>query len=327
MSSLNIARPEPFKLKITTCKLHDIDLDVFRSDILNLPLYTSPASDLDFLVRQYDTVLRDLKDKYAQLTTRTVRCRPMHRGTMIFWDKRNVNSEDLKGFPSNLKLTSNFLKTTAKRTILQSSMPSKHTIKNNLLAVIQSISSGNSTNYLHQISQNHFLLISDTSDDALANRFSQFLVIRFKGSKTISAIQRYQTYQIVQIQTYVILHFLSFHRYLKNRFETSSWNHHLLHVVLIIFPHGYIKCVSELQPIVTKIISLSFESGKFPTALKSALITPLKRNQIWTMKCWKTIHMLPIYHFLQKTVECTCACQIQDYLVTHKLREKMQSAY
>ena len=42
------------------------------------------------------------------------------------------------------------------------------------------------------------------------------------------------------------------------------------------------------------------------------------------LKNYRHVANLP---FLAKTVECTCACQIQEYLVTHKLREKMQSAY
>ena len=32
------------------------------------------------------------------------------------------------------------------------------------------------------------------------------------------------------------------------------------------------KCVNELLPIITKIVNLSFIKGKFPDALKSALI-------------------------------------------------------
>ena len=35
------------------------------------------------------------------------------------------------------------------------------------------------------------------------------------------------------------------------------------------------KCVNELLPIITKIVNLSFINGKFPVALKFALITPL----------------------------------------------------
>jgi hypothetical protein len=73
---LDIDRPKPAKMKITMRKLRDIDIDAFRSDILNSSLFTSPASDLDTLVNQYDFVLRDLKDKHAPLITRTIRCRP-----------------------------------------------------------------------------------------------------------------------------------------------------------------------------------------------------------------------------------------------------------
>ena len=76
LSSLCIARPEPVKMEITTRKLHKIDINAFRLDILNSSLYTSPESDLDLLVAQYDFVLNDLKDKHAPIITQTIKCRP-----------------------------------------------------------------------------------------------------------------------------------------------------------------------------------------------------------------------------------------------------------
>ena len=44
--NLHIARPEPVKMKISLRKLHDIDLDSFRTDILNSSLFSSPIIDL-----------------------------------------------------------------------------------------------------------------------------------------------------------------------------------------------------------------------------------------------------------------------------------------
>ena len=136
------------------------------------------------------------------------------------WEWR-ANKKDT-GFPPNLKLTSNFLKITAKSTTLQSSMLSKHTIKNDLLTVIQNIFSRNLTNHLHQISQNLFLLTPQTMLFQIPSH--NFSVKRFNRLKKILAIQWYQTHQFFQIQTHVILHFQSFHRYLKNQLEALSWN-------------------------------------------------------------------------------------------------------
>ncbi|XP_072033195.1 uncharacterized protein [Amphiura filiformis] len=73
---LDIGRPDPVKMEIKMRKLRDIDLDAFRSDILNSSLHLSPASDLDQLVTQYDSVLCNLQDKHAPLITRKITCRP-----------------------------------------------------------------------------------------------------------------------------------------------------------------------------------------------------------------------------------------------------------
>ena len=48
----------------------------FRNDILKSSLYTDSICDLDLLCAEYDHVLLSLKDKYAPLITRTIRCRP-----------------------------------------------------------------------------------------------------------------------------------------------------------------------------------------------------------------------------------------------------------
>ena len=64
------------KITISFRKFRDIDMNEFRSDITNSPLYISPAHDLDNLVRQYDSVLSDLMNKHAPLITRTIRSRP-----------------------------------------------------------------------------------------------------------------------------------------------------------------------------------------------------------------------------------------------------------
>ena len=76
LCSLNIVRPKPTRMTITTRKLRNIDIDAFRNDILTSSLYTSLNYDLESLIREYDRVLQDLKDKHAPEITRTVKCRP-----------------------------------------------------------------------------------------------------------------------------------------------------------------------------------------------------------------------------------------------------------
>ena len=61
-------------MKISLRKLHGIDFDSLRTDILNSSLFSSPFIDL--LVNEFNNVLMDLRDNHALLITRTVRRRP-----------------------------------------------------------------------------------------------------------------------------------------------------------------------------------------------------------------------------------------------------------
>ena len=62
-------------MKISLRKLHDIDLDSFRTDILNSSLFF-PSPIIERLVNEFNNVLMDLRDNDAPLITRTARCRP-----------------------------------------------------------------------------------------------------------------------------------------------------------------------------------------------------------------------------------------------------------
>ena len=50
--SLNTMKSDPIKLKISSRKIHAINIDTFRRDILQSELYTAPANDLDNLTDQ-----------------------------------------------------------------------------------------------------------------------------------------------------------------------------------------------------------------------------------------------------------------------------------
>ena len=64
------------KMNIKTRKIRDIDMDVFRQVILDSELYTSPSTDVDQLVTQYEAVLSKLLEKHAPLISRSITCRP-----------------------------------------------------------------------------------------------------------------------------------------------------------------------------------------------------------------------------------------------------------
>ena len=153
--ALHIARPEPVKMKITLRKLRDIDLDSFRSDILNSPLFSSPINDIDLLVDEYNNVLTDLRD-HAPLIRHTVRCRP---NAPWYNDelrdmKRESRRLERRWISSKLEIQKQLFKERCKKY----NLAIKHVKQFDKLCAPTTSKS----------------LPSDTSDDELVNRFSHF---------------------------------------------------------------------------------------------------------------------------------------------------------
>ena len=87
------------------------------------------------------------------------------------------------------------------------------------------------------------------------------------------------------------------------------------------------RCLDELLPVITKIINMSIQSGHFPDVLKSAQITPLLKKPTLDCEILKNYRPVANLKFLAKTIERSCASQLQDYLSSNNLCGKMQSAY
>ncbi|XP_072041364.1 uncharacterized protein [Amphiura filiformis] len=72
----NLRPPHALRNTFRYRKTREIYISDFKRDIESSSLYTDPAADLDDLVNQYETVLRDLLDRHAPLVERTVIVRP-----------------------------------------------------------------------------------------------------------------------------------------------------------------------------------------------------------------------------------------------------------
>jgi len=69
-------RPSRPRKKVTYRELNRIDEDRFLSDMLSLPLFTSPASDVSDLLAQYNEGQSSLLDVHAPVKTKLVTVRP-----------------------------------------------------------------------------------------------------------------------------------------------------------------------------------------------------------------------------------------------------------
>ena len=107
--NLHIIRPGPVKMKISLRKLHDIDLDSFRTDILNSSLFF-PRLLLSGLLMNLIMFLWISGTMMLHLLLVLQGVVQMHYGTLMNYVTWNENHKDLKDVGSlpNLRFTNNF---------------------------------------------------------------------------------------------------------------------------------------------------------------------------------------------------------------------------
>ena len=86
-------------------------------------------------------------------------------------------------------------------------------------------------------------------------------------------------------------------------------------------------CISELLPILTKIINLSLSSGSFPDHLKEACVRPLLKKPSLDPENLANYRPISNLRFTSKLIERAAMSQLQTYLCENDLHAKMQSAY
>lgn len=75
-SRLKLTKPIASKVELTYRKLRCVDIEKFRDELSTLPIFTSPASNVDALLDQYQSNLAGLVDSHAPLKKRLVTLRP-----------------------------------------------------------------------------------------------------------------------------------------------------------------------------------------------------------------------------------------------------------
>ena len=87
------------------------------------------------------------------------------------------------------------------------------------------------------------------------------------------------------------------------------------------------KCADSLVPVITRIINLSLTSGEIPQCLKVAKVTPLLKKKSLDKDVYKNYRPVSLLCFLSKLFERCVMAQLQEYLSTHNLYSRTQSAY
>ncbi len=87
------------------------------------------------------------------------------------------------------------------------------------------------------------------------------------------------------------------------------------------------QCLPELLPVLTKIVNLSLQNADVPSSLKRAVVTPLLKKATLDPNILKNYRPISNLSFISKLTERLVAKRINEYLQTHSLLNKFQSAY
>ena len=87
------------------------------------------------------------------------------------------------------------------------------------------------------------------------------------------------------------------------------------------------KCADIVVPAITKIVNLSFRSGSFPTALKTAVVTPIIKKPSLDSNQLKNYRPVSNIKTFSKIIEKSVVKQLDAHLTTNDLHDPYQSAY
>ena len=85
--------------------------------------------------------------------------------------------------------------------------------------------------------------------------------------------------------------------------------------------------VSELSPLILRVINNSLQEGIFPDEFKTALVTPRLKKPSLDAECMNNYRPVSNLSFLSKTIERAVANQLTEHLRRNNLMDPFQSAY
>jgi exonuclease III len=316
---LNLTKPPLPQKVVTSRKLKQLDNDLINQDLLRSDLTTDPASDLNNLCLQYNSVLSSILDTHAPLRTRTIRIRPQTEWMSddILTQKRIRRCHERMWRAS--KLTVHYQMYCTQRDKVNS-MIQKARVKHFEAKVV---ASGNDQKALFKLvktlTQSEDKKPCSLSSDAFSAFFaSKIQKIRdnFPQSDipaevclTEASLSVFSTVSVDEVHKTVM------------RSPTKSCS-------LDPWPTWLLKQhLPNLLPAITRVINQSLTTGQVPESMKQALVTPLLKKPSLDPDVPANYRPVSNLSFLSKVVERVVAHQLGKYLDSHSLHHPYQSAY
>ena len=322
----SVDRPSAPKKLVRCRKLKDIDIDKFKSDVQHSNLITSPASDVTTLVNQYNDTLCDILDKHAPVTEKVVTLRPHSP-----WF-----TEELSHYKRLCRQAERKWKTTG-LTVHQLILKEHRESYNEQcrIAKMDYYCDKIDSNAGDQKAVNRIIdeLKNKTSDQILPtenedNNTEMFANFFQDKIKRISDLFNPIEYSIAEQAPDNFQPFSKFEPISEDDLRKMILSCNNKYCNLDPVPTKVIKDILDLLlPTLVRIVNCSLTSGVFPSALKTAHVTPLikKRNlDCNNPKNYRPVSSLP---YLSKIIEKVVVKQLHQHLSNNDLYDENQSAY
>lgn len=314
-------------LKVTKVRnFKELDLDSFKTELQKSELITNPSSDLNGLVDQYNDCLAELLDKYAPRTERRVRLVNRQQ-----WYTNEIHKAKQQKRALARKYRKSRTQRDFNRLINQ---------RDNLKTLISTAKCKYISNTIEAVKHNQKVLyqkfnsiLHRTKENPMPETKTQSEVCNSLGNYFITKIDDIRSSFVDSEECYIYdglkidCSFSKFHELTESEVEKLIKSSSNKSCNLDPIPTALLKeCISELTPILTKIVNLSLISARFPDALKHATVTPLlkKQNLERIPKNYRPVSNLP---FLGKLLEQATINQLDSYFQDNDLFDDHQSAY
>ena len=315
---------------VTFRSLKNIDLDAFRNDIKNSSLYLNPADNAGDLAVQYNTELLRILDHHAPLKTKRVSCRPenpwmspeilqakLHRRYLERTWRRNPTHLNRSRLTKQTHLC-NRLMSKAKSAYYSDIIKENSKDQRSLWKAFNKI--------LHR--QPVRLLPDTTSIQELARNFGEFFINKIsviRASFPSSVSSDIDTCDPAQpgpthLSVFSPISEADVKRLIMAA-PTKSCD-------LDPIPTQLLKsCIDVLLIPISKLINLSISEGVFPTAFKTAHVTPLLKKPTLCKDNMKNFRPVSNLSFVSKLIEKVVASRMQSHIESTNKSNCFQSAY
>jgi len=329
--TLPLNKPKTDKQKITVRKWKDVDIQALCCDLRDSDLIAAPNSDLDTLIEQYNNTINNIMNSHAP---------PIEKILSIRRHAPWYNDEIKRAKTARRKAERNWRSN--KLTISHDLFKTEHyrVINLNKEAKIQYYRQqfedcGTDQKKIFTVAekllfrkQSRSLPCYDNPSD-LANNFASFFTNKIKkANEDILKSQpaNPEEYSKTLNNSPPLLnHFQPVTEQQIRQIITAS---NSKSCALDPLPTHLLKsCVDVLLTPICNIINSSIASGKVPTALKHATITPILKKPSLDKDDFKSYRPISNLPYVSKILEKTVVKQLNDHIEKYGLQEPLQSAY